>query len=399
MHSDRYLANVRVLCDIALRRLPSMLDRRTGLFILRADGEHLRPSSTSVRYSAFVSLGLERAEDAGLIAHPPSSRGGNASAAARRTIPVGEVLAAMDAARPRIDNAGDLGLILWAAARRDRAIAEHALTDLLHFGTMAARRGAHSFPSMELAWIVTGLAEALEHGIGPEREVRARLDATYRLLLENRGRSGMMAFARWEENGLRPRLESTLGFFDAQVYTIVASLKRDDVLGDLEAREVAIEIGRHILRHQQSLGQWPWHYNAHTGRIVDMYPVYSVHQDAMAPMALLPLERANLLETTPAVAKGVAWLFGDNELGTTMADASRNLIWRSIRRKGALKRIVYPLKAASLAGIGPANLGTSLTHARLLEIDHEMRPYHLGLCLYAFAEIAASAAKTAKPAA
>src|SRR5262249_4208606 len=161
--------------------------------------------------------------------------------------------------------------ILWAAARRDRGIAERALTDLLGFGTMAVRRGGRSFPSMELAWIVTGLAEALGQGIGRERDVRARLDATYRLLLENRGRSGLMTYARWDHDSLRARVESTLGFFDAQVYTIVAALRRDAIIGDREARDVALALGRQILRRQQPLGQWPWHYNAHTGRTVDVY--------------------------------------------------------------------------------------------------------------------------------
>ncbi len=309
------------------------------------------------------------------------------------------VFAALDAARPRVENSGDLGLILWAAARRDRGLAERALADLLSFGTLAAQRKSRAYRSTELAWVVTGLSEALANGIGRERDVRARLDAAYRMLLRNRGRSGIMAFARWDRDGIRPRLESTLGFFDAQVYTVLASLRRAAVVGDREARDVAVSIGRQMLRHQHPLGQWAWHYNTHTGQMVELYPVYSVHQDAMAPMALLALERAEGLPTTDAVARGAAWIFGDNELGVSLADAGRSVIWRSIRRRGPLRNLVYPLKAASLLDVGSADLGARFASPTLLEIDHETRPYHLGLCLYAFADLAASARRSAKPAA
>jgi hypothetical protein len=373
MQSDQYLANVRALCDISIRRLPAMIDRATGLFIHHAEGEHLRPVSSSVRYTAFAALGLARADDAGLD----------------RVMDTSGALAALDTARPRLENIGDLGLIVWAAARRDRGVAERALDDLLGRGLMV-QRGARAYRSSELAWVVTGLAEALANDIGRERDVRARLDAAYRRLIANRGRSGMMAFATWEGGGLRPYLESTLGFFDAQVYTILASLRRDAVVGDREARDVAVTIGRQILRHQGPLGQWAWHYNVHEGSLVDLFPVYSVHQDAMAPLALLALERAEGMRTSEAVARGVAWIMGHNELGVSLADAGRSVIWRSIRRRGPLKRLVYPLKALSL--IDPSiRLGASFGLPALLEIDRETRPYHFGLCLYAFADLAASA--------
>jgi hypothetical protein len=51
--------------------------------------------------------------------------------------------------------------------------------------------------------------------------------------------------------------------------------------------------------------------------------------------------------------------------------------------------VVHPLKAASLCRL-PAglDLGARLADPRLLEIDRECRPYHLGFCLYALAELA-----------
>jgi hypothetical protein len=245
----------------------------------------------------------------------------------------------------------------------------------------------------ELAWVVTGLAEALAAGIGDERDVRTRLDRAFRRLLGHRGASGLMCFARPLARGpaLHPRawLTGRLGFFDAQVYTIVACLQRDAVVADPEARDAARVLGERLLHHQHPRGQWGWHYNAESGGLVDLYPVYSVHQDGMAPMALLPLERALGVPTTAAVARGVAWLFGENELGEPLVDEERGVIWRSVRRAGDRRRLVHPLKAASLLRVG-RTLDLGARFAGALEIDREMRPYHLGWCLYAFAEIAAA---------
>jgi hypothetical protein len=152
---------------------------------------------------------------------------------------------------------------------------------------------------------------------------------------------------------------------------------------------MARTIAEHLLACQHPLGQWAWHYNTRSGAVVDLYPVYSVHQDGMAPMALLPAERLLGLSTVPAIARGVKWLFGRNELSESLVDVDEARIWRSIRRRAPLHRVVYPLKLASLAGLGGAlDLGARLAAPHLLEVDREMRPYHLGFCLYAFAAIA-----------
>jgi hypothetical protein len=183
-------------------------------------------------------------------------------------------------------------------------------------------------------------------------------------------------------------VRARLGFFDAQAYAVVACLARDAAIADPEAREVARRIGEILIAHQHPLGQWGWHYDVHTGALVDLYPVYSVHQDGMAPMALLGLEQATGTPTTLAVARGVGWLFGKNEIGERLVDEERGLVWRSIRRRAPLHRVVYPLKAASLLGIGRAlDLGARLSRPSMVEIDRECRPYHLGFCLYALAEL------------
>ena len=78
----------------------------------------------------------------------------------------------------------------------------------------------------------------------------------------------------------------------------------------------------------------------------------------------------------------------DNASADFAASASFGAIC-SIRRREPLRSVVYPLKLASLAGVGEGlDLGARLATPATLEIDREMRPYHLGWCLLAFSEIA-----------
>lgn len=373
------------MCAVATARLPSMVDTRSGLVVFRADGDRLVPAGTSIRYTAITALGIERAERCGLPV----------------AIDVGRLYAALDRVLPSIDNSGDLGLMLWAMARQARQSAERALDSLLGFGELTRLRRGDAFHSTELAWVATGLAEALASDVGRPRDVRALLDGVFARLVKNQGASGLLAFSKPRARpSWRQLLGTELGFFDAQVYGIVSALRRNEVVGDPDARHFALRIGQQILRHQRSHGQWAWHYNVRTGELVDLYPVYSVHQDGMAPMALRMLEHATGTPTGDAIAKGVEWLFGHNELGANMVDPERGIVWRSIRRCPAVRSILYPLKVASLGrAAAPARLrrrsgaefdwGTRLSTAPLLEVDHELRPYHLGWCLYALSDLAA----------
>jgi hypothetical protein len=379
-HLDRFHANVRALCALALARLPRMIDPATGLFIFGVSGEELAPRGTSVRYTAMTAIGLERAEAHGLGS----------------PVDLDHLYEALGATLAGVDNLGDLGLVIWAAARRARPVAERALHLALEFPDHVARRRGTSVHSTELALYTNGLTEALAAGVGNERDVRSRLDKAFRCLVAQRGPSGLLPFSRpapgrGTSPTLHERLKAELGFFDAQIYALHAALRRHEILDDEGAKAMARAIAEHLLASQHPLGQWAWHYNVRSGAVVDLYPVYAVHQDGMAPMALLPAERLLGLSTVPAVARGVKWLFGRNELDTSLVDPERAVIWRSIRRKSPLRGVVYPLKLVSLLDVGRGlDLGARLASPGALEIDREMRPYHLGWCLQAFSALAAS---------
>ena len=374
---DRFHENARRLSAVAVAGLARMVDPATGLLVFRVDGDEPVPSGASLRYTAIALLGLDRAERAGFTFG----------------LDVGRLYDAVGATLAGARSVGDVALVLWASSATCRPVAERALDDLREFGDVAATRGGRVVSSTELAWVVLGLTEALMTGIGNERDVRARLDRAFERLLSQRGASGLYCFSKpriGEPRSLAERVRAELGFFDAQVYGILACLARDAAVGDPEALDAARVTGERILAHQHPLGQWGWRYNVRTGALVDLYPVYSVHQDGMAPMALLALERAAGVLTVAAVARGVEWVFGKNELGERLVDDERGVIRRSIRRRSPLRLVSYPLKAASVLGLGQTlDLGARLAGPSCLEVDRECRPYHLGFCLYALAELGA----------
>ena len=93
----------------------------------------------------------------------------------------------------------------------------------------------------------------------------------------------------------------------------------------------ALDCALAICKAQGSLGQWWWHYDSSNGQVVETFPVFSVHQHAMGPMALIALGEAIQSDFSPWIYKGLEWI-EDNELGINMRDDSANVVWRCIGR-------------------------------------------------------------------
>jgi hypothetical protein len=116
--------------------------------------------------------------------------------------------------------------------------------------------------------------------------------------------------------------------------------------------------------------------------VVEPYEVYSVHQDAMAPMALQELtEVSGESRYRDAALGGVEWIFGRNELGREMLDRKAGILYRSIRRRRGFDRaLLYANTAGALAGRAPF-----ADRRWAIEVNPTDRPYHLGWILEAWA--------------
>ena len=270
-----------------------------------------------------------------------------------------------------VNSIGDLGLLLWLSSVSSRQLdtfyATFDLENALHNYSDARKR-----LTMELAWFLTGLSYASRAEKNNGCILSRWRQQTYSLLQSNQGKHGLCGhMAKWDS--LAGTVRGHVGSFADQVYPIFAMAHFGQVFGMKEALQNSLQCANAICRLQGPLGQWWWHYHAVTGRVVERYPVYSVHQHAMAPMALFAAQDACNADFREQVYKGLGWIGGANELQQDLEDESASVIWRCI----------CPPKSTSYFGRVPVLKGRERTPE--LSILHECRPYELGWLLYAFA--------------
>ena len=345
------------LIQLAIRGLEQMYDTGESLFchrLTQASSGNVK-EGISQRYTIMTLLGLLRAESAGYQS------------------PV-DIYATIDALYRNIewvDNIGDLGLLLWLSSASSRKLdtfyATFDLENALHNYSDAGKR-----LTMELAWFLTGLSYANQAEEKQRLHLEPLAHQTYALLQSNQGKHGLCGhMGRWDS--LAGAVRGHVGSFADQVYPIFAMAHFGQVFGMKEALQNSLQCANAICRLQGPLGQWWWHYDAATGRVVERYPVYSVHQHAMAPMALLAAQDACNADFREQIYKGLGWIRGANELHQDLEDESASLIWRCI----------CPPKSTSYLGRISVLMGQERTAE--LNILHECRPYELGWLLYALA--------------
>jgi hypothetical protein len=271
-----------------------------------------------------------------------------------------------------ITNIGDVGLMLWLfAVAAPNRLAE--VYSALRVETALTRYSeARDGRTMELAWFLTGLAHATLARSAKVADLTDISVATYRLLKNNQGAYGFFGHQGiW--NSFRGVLRGRVGSFADQVYPIYALARFAEAYGDQEALDRARTCGEAVCRAQGLLGQWWWHYDASTGKVLQKYPVYSVHQHGMGPMALFALGDTLKSDFSEPIYKGLSWIFGNNELESDFRDESTRVIWRNMHRRGRKFRL-----SDSAAPGAPDPVDN-------LQILTECRPYELGWLLYAFA--------------
>ena len=195
------------------------------------------------------------------------------------------------------------------------------------------------------------------------------------MLVHNRTSSAL--FRHFGASGWRRRFPN----FATQIYSVLAlaAVARHGL--DDRALPAACAAADRLLDTQLPDGGWPWLFDAERGSVVERYEIYSVHQDAMAPMALLDLWEASGDERyVAAVARGLDWIDGQNELGVDMVRRRDGIVLRSIRRRRGADRLW--LAAATGASLGGVRSRGSI--GRLTEVNPTDRPYHFGWILEAW---------------
>jgi hypothetical protein len=344
------------LIDFALQSLPAMR-LPDGCFCFERRAGVTAALGRSPRYTLMAELGLLRARAAG---YELPFDVDELPAIDRRELDAGNL------------TPGDIGLMLWIDARRGAGLGDELADRLDH--ALSASGGLPARLGMELGWIVSGLAHHAATG-GSQTGARLLTAALDQMLVRNRAANGL--FRHFGASGLRRRFPN----FATQIYSVLALSTVARVGLDDRALDAARTTADVLIGHQLEDGGFPWLYDAERGTVVERYEIYSVHQDAMAPMALIELfEACGDARYLDAVAHGLRWIGGRNELGADMIDRQCGLVLRSIRRRRGPDRLWLGTKtAASLA-----RMPTRGSTARLTELNPTDRPYHFGWVLEAW---------------
>jgi len=354
---------VRALNTLCVKGLAPMFDEQSQLFcnrLVRTE-KGLEREGLSPRYTLMTLMGLHRGKKFGL----------------RNPFDSEAILNGLLKERRWLDNIGDLGLLLWTCALLAPERYAEVYGDFNAAAAMDHYHDARHGHTMAMSWFLAGLA----HGALAGQKIIPGLEnlavKSFEAVRKNQGRDGIFGHLAGGA-GVTGAFRGRLGSFADQVYPIYAFSKFGSAFDRGEALKCAKDCAETICAVQGPLGQWWWHYDSRLGRVVGKYPVYSVHQDAMAPMALFALSESSGKDYSTWIFKGLPWIYGENELKFNLCDASANIVWRCIYLS---KSAAYVREAASLLGFGPQS---SVPGG--LRVRFEDRPYHFGWELYAFAE-------------
>lgn len=351
------------LLGMSLRALPRMYRPTDRAFVQTVRGPaHDRAAlvqeGDNLRYAAIVALGAAWLDEA---AQRELLCGISANELARAV-----ALRATDSA-----DLGAVALCVWAAAEVDSSVDASAVARLVH-----AVEQPTDVPTVDYSWTLSALLAA-----GRLVDLAAPAERAAARLIEAQGAQGIFPHALPRES--LGRLRAHVGCYADQVYPIQALARFSASTGDARALSAANTCADRICALQGSAGQWWWHYDVRTGGVVEGYPVYSVHQHAMGPMALLDLYEAGGVDHRRAVADGLHWLIDHPEMDGELCDQRTGVVWRKIGRREP-RKAVRSIRSITTA-VSPR------LRFRLLDklfpttvIDYECRPYELGWMLYAW---------------
>lgn len=326
----------------------------------RADGE-IEAVGRSPRYGAIMLLGsrwLDSDTERWML----------------NDVPATEVCDALvEAARDSRD-LGEAALVAWAAGELDHRRAEEALEHALGLAEDARKSAGVERRSytVERAWLLSALVASAKRG-----DLKRDAERAASRLLDSFENASQLFTHRLSPLG-GPRAH--VACFADQVYPIQALARFHAAFDEPAALSAAAACAERICSLQGACGQWWWHYDVRSGDVLEGYPVYSVHQDAMGPMCLFDLHVAGGPLHLASIEDSLAWMGHAEEIQSSLVDEAESLIWRKVARRDPAK-LVRNARAAASHLPGRARL-------RFLDrwfppdaIDFECRPYHLGWVL------------------
>lgn len=358
--SDLNTTMIPQLRSMAIRSLERMYrpEKRLFVFCVRRAGNSIISEGLSRRYTAIVLIGLA-GEEEDVIGSVLAGQGLQA------------VCNRLKKDVSQVSNPGDVALTLWAlcsARYPDRQAIRVRLLDLLSARKML-------YPTVEISWALDSLC--MDSDVLADDLVKS---LARRLMSSFNAGSGMFPHILGNNTN---SLRSHVSCFADMVYPIHALANYAKLSGDREALDIAVQCAERICRLQGPAGQWWWHYDRRTGDVIERYPVYSVHQDAMAPMALFAVQEAGGPDFIMEVQKGLDWLVHSPEHGASLIDNDADIIWRKVARHepGKLSRYAQTIMSRVHPALRVPGIDLMFPPGA---VDYENRPYHSGWLLYAW---------------
>ena len=273
-----------------------------------------------------------------------------------------------------VSSLGELGLLTWFAAECVPERLEKLFTEFDFETALETYADGRQACTLGLAWFLSGVAHArLADSIKLPDLTDVVVDA-YHLLEDNQGECGI--FGNTGRRRLSGRaFHSRFGTFADQIHAIYGLTTFARAFQIEEPLVSALACANAICALQGEMGQWWFLYDKRTGRVINRYPVLSLHQDGTAPLGLLALGESTGRTFHDSISRGISWIAGANELKDDLRNFDQGMIWDSI---GSRRRVSeYSQTAFSLLKI------PRVPRAESLEIRYETRPDHFGWLLYA----------------
>jgi hypothetical protein len=247
---------------------------------------------------------------------------------------------------------------------------------------------------MHLAWLLTGLLMG-----SPEYDsaVRSLIDELVEALLAAyQSKSALFTLDPYPIGfrRLNYRYKNKLASFASQVYSIIALSSYVERFPDKRIEGIIRDAADGMCRSQGPNGEWWWIYDASNGEVYIDYPVYSVHQDAMGPMALLAATAAlGGGNYGAAIERSLNAVFDPaiGLVGQPMYDRTRKIVWRAIEKDlpgedpADLPFGIPPQDMAYMRGAGRPFSQATPVSAGSYRILKEARPYCPGWMLLTYA--------------
>jgi hypothetical protein len=342
--------------------LRQMLDEEEALFsfsLREIEGGYVNDFShpRKIRYTANVLAGLQAADEtAGL--------GWDVTRLVDRFV---------SRHLPEVTDPADKGMVLHVLATAGHDAQETVLRDLR--GLADSRARLLRLDLQQICWMLSGLCTHVR--INEDARSAAAAERLFRFLdRECMNRDTLLPYS------VQGRWRRSLTSFGGLAYYLKALADYSRTFNDRYSEVIFREAVAKTIILQGPDGEWPWFLSVDQERVMDWYPIYSVHQASMAMLFLLPALDLGVVEARESMVRSYSWLFGRNQLGIKMLRLEPFMTYRCIRRSEPFERGRRYVRALARSAL---HSGASFVDADRLEVNPECRSYELGWILYAWA--------------